>query len=135
MSLWFVSKASCVLVQDNGVQVTLEWSVGSEAGACGGVEGTASYNAQDEVAGSGLGAVDVFDTAGNLYYTWFGADDLLLDTPNNAQYYQQAIVPYSAGKFVVQATNRTNPTRDLRAGIRPGGLILPGTVVGATTPI
>ena len=62
-------------------------------------------------------------------------NDLLLDSPNNAQYYQQAILPYSAGKFVVQATNRTNPTKDLRAGIRPGGLILPGTVVGALTPI
>ena len=70
--------------------------------------------------------IDVEENRGN---------DLLLDSPNNAQYYQQAILPYSAGKFVVQATNRTNPTRDLRAGVRPGGLILPGTIVGATTPI
>jgi hypothetical protein len=69
--------------------------------------------------------IDVEENKGN---------DLLLDSPNNAQYYQQAILPYSAGKFVVQATNRTNPTKDLRAGVRPGGLVLPLSVSG-TTPV
>jgi ABC-type phosphate transport system substrate-binding protein len=59
-----------------------------------------------------------------------------LYTPNpldpsggNSALYQNAIVPYSAGKFVFQATNSTNPTLDVRGGIRPGGLTQGGTPV------
>jgi subtilisin family serine protease len=54
------------------------------------------------------------------------ADDLM---NSNAAQYQSAILPYSAGAFVFQATNSTNPTLDLRAGIRPGGLTISGVVV------
>ena len=59
-----------------------------------------------------------------------------LYTPNildpsgtNSAVYQNAIVPYSAGKFVYQATNSTNPTLDVRGGVRPGGLTQGGTPV------
>jgi ABC-type phosphate transport system substrate-binding protein len=44
-------------------------------------------------------------------------------TGTNAATYQDAIVPYSAGKFVFQATNSTNPTLDVRGGVRPGGIV------------
>ena len=53
---------------------------------------------------------------------------------SNASQYNNAIVPYSGGKYVTQATNRTNPTKDLRAGLRPGGLILPAPSI-LTTPV
>jgi PBP superfamily domain len=46
--------------------------------------------------------------------------------------YQNAIFPYSNGKFVFQANNATNPTLDLRAGDRVGGLIMtPGVPTSA----
>jgi hypothetical protein len=41
------------------------------------------------------------------------------------------VLPYPAGAFVFQATNSTNPTLDLRGGIRPGGLTQSGTAVYA----
>ena len=49
---------------------------------------------------------------------------LLLESPNHSAFYDRAILPYSAGRFVMQSTNRANPTLDLRGGIRPGGLVL-----------
>ncbi len=45
-----------------------------------------------------------------------GNDPLLLGAD-----YQNAIVPYSAGKFAYQANNSANPTIDIRAGVRLGG--------------
>jgi len=50
---------------------------------------------------------------------------------SNSALYQRAIMPYSASRFVFQATNRTNPTLDHRSGVRIGGLVLPGSVRGA----
>jgi phosphate transport system substrate-binding protein len=41
--------------------------------------------------------------------------------------YQQAIVPYSSGKWSFQAQNSANPTLDIRNGVRIGGLTISGT--------
>src|SRR5262249_40986061 len=38
--------------------------------------------------------------------------------------YQSAILPYSAGLWTYQSIHDTNPTLDLRAGIRPGALLV-----------
>jgi subtilisin family serine protease len=38
--------------------------------------------------------------------------------------YSRAILPYSAGAFAYQALHDTNPTIDLRAGARPGALLV-----------
>jgi ABC-type phosphate transport system substrate-binding protein len=47
--------------------------------------------------------------------------------------YQNAIFPYSNGKFIFQATNATNPTLDIRAGARVGGLtMVPSDPASAT---
>ena len=45
-----------------------------------------------------------------------------LTSAANRALYQQAITPYDAGKWVVQANSSTNPTLDIRGGVRPGGL-------------
>jgi phosphate transport system substrate-binding protein len=45
----------------------------------------------------------------------------LLSSANEGGY-NDYIVPYSAGKWVYQATNRINPTLDIRAGVRPGAI-------------
>src|SRR5262245_9278075 len=46
---------------------------------------------------------------------------------------QNAIVPYSNGKWIFQATNSSNPTLDIRSGARVGGLtIAPGDATSAT---
>jgi subtilisin family serine protease len=42
--------------------------------------------------------------------------------PTEAAAYQRAILPYSASSFVFQANNSTNPSLDLRAGLRLGGI-------------
>ena len=42
---------------------------------------------------------------------------------------QMAILPSSAARWVYEATNPTNPTLDLRGGVRPGGLTIAGTSV------
>jgi hypothetical protein len=42
---------------------------------------------------------------------------------------QAAILPYSSARWVFQATNPTNPTLDLRGGVRPGGVTMLGTAV------
>jgi phosphate transport system substrate-binding protein len=52
-------------------------------------------------------------------------------TGTNPGLYQNAILPYSAAKFVFQATNSTNPTLDVRGGVRPGGLTENGTSISA----
>jgi subtilisin family serine protease len=52
-------------------------------------------------------------------------------TPANTAAYQRAIVPYSAGAFVFQGDNATNPTLDLRGGVRPGGILAGGSPVDA----
>ena len=44
--------------------------------------------------------------------------------PNNV--YDNAILPYSAGRWAQQASNRGNPTIDIRDGVRLGGQTLPG---------
>jgi hypothetical protein len=48
------------------------------------------------------------------------------DTQITGASYQNAIFPYSNGKFIFQATNAANPTLDVRAGARVGGLFMPG---------
>jgi uncharacterized delta-60 repeat protein len=45
--------------------------------------------------------------------------------------FDQYILPYSAGVWVYQANNRTNPTLDRRGGVRPGGIERP---TGASCP-
>jgi ABC-type phosphate transport system substrate-binding protein len=52
--------------------------------------------------------------------------NLFLDTTNQpalAAAYQQAILPYSAGKWAFQVNNSANPTLDIRGGVRIGGII------------
>jgi ABC-type phosphate transport system substrate-binding protein len=56
-------------------------------------------------------------------------------TGTNAATYQEAIVPYDAGKFVVQANNSTNPTLDLRGAVRPGGLVPTTASTPAVYPV
>jgi phosphate transport system substrate-binding protein len=57
--------------------------------------------------------------------------NLFLDTtgqPALAAAYQQAILPYSAGKWAFQVNNAANPTLDIRGGVRIGGIIPTGGV-------
>jgi streptogramin lyase len=50
---------------------------------------------------------------------------------SDAAGFQEAVLPYSGGAFVSQANNSTNPTLDVRGGVRPGGLTQSGTPVYA----
>ena len=50
--------------------------------------------------------------------------------------YQQMIYPYSAGKWVYQATNSSNPTLDIRNGVRVGAITTtPGDATSAAYPV
>lgn len=54
---------------------------------------------------------------------------LFLDTTNQpalAAAYQQAILPYSAGKWSFQTNNAANPTLNISGGVRVGGIIPTG---------
>jgi hypothetical protein len=57
-------------------------------------------------------AFDLYHGSGNFGPTGSTAD------------YPHAILPYSAGAFAYQALHDTNPTIDLRAGVRPGALLV-----------
>jgi hypothetical protein len=47
--------------------------------------------------------------------------------------YANAILPYSAGKWIKQANNSVNPTLDLRNGVRPGAIYMDGTGADRST--
>jgi ABC-type phosphate transport system substrate-binding protein len=73
------------------------------------------------------------DTGGNtVIFEENAGNQLLFNDPDWAQFYQQAILPYSMGKYVQQATNFTNPTVDKRAGMRVIGQIRPTSFLGNT---
>jgi ABC-type phosphate transport system substrate-binding protein len=55
--------------------------------------------------------------------------NLFLDTTNQpalAAAYQQAILPYSAGKWAFQTNNASNPTLNITGGVRIGGIVPTG---------
>jgi subtilisin family serine protease len=74
---------------------------------------------------------DIEENTGTDLYT----PNILNPTGSDATFYQQAILPYSAGKFVFQATNSTNPSLDVRGGVRPGGLVPTTTGAPAVYPV
>jgi hypothetical protein len=52
---------------------------------------------------------------------------------NGTATYANAFGPYSAGKFVYQATNSANPTLDIRNGFRPIAIYMDGTGADRST--
>ena len=58
----------------------------------------------------------------NQFYDMYHGSNTYGGGTGSASQYANAISPYSAGKWAYQAGHDTNPTVDLRAGFRPGGL-------------
>ena len=66
----------------------------------------------------------------NQWYDMYHGSNTYGGGTGSAAQYPNAIGPYSAGKWAYQAGHDTNPTVDLRAGFRPGALLVD---TGSTT--
>jgi ABC-type phosphate transport system substrate-binding protein len=71
---------------------------------------------------SGTSCPPIVHIQENQYFDMFNGSNTYGGGFGDASQYANAIAPYSAGKWAYQASHSTNPTVDLRAGFRPGGL-------------